>query len=87
MSEALKAGDMVLSREEQHELQQLLADLYFPARANGPVPMQVSYWDDLMAQHRRWMERLAMTEDEMRKIADAAYDRRTYGAEQTPKQS
>jgi hypothetical protein len=72
-------GDMVLSRDEQHELRRLLVELYFPAKAHGPVPMQRDYWPEVLALQEKWRKRLDLTEEEVRQIADADYNRRTYG--------
>ena len=72
-------GSITLTAEERKEILQVVCDLYFPARAHGPVPMQVKYWDELMAQQKRCRDLLALTEQELSDAATTLYNQITYG--------
>ena len=68
---------ITLTDAEVEELRQLLADLYFPAMAHGPVPMQQSYWPRIVEQCRQWREKLAPSDEEIERWANATYERAT----------
>lgn len=58
-------AEITLTEAEVDELRQLIADLYFPAMAHGPVPMQRSYWPQIVEQCRQWHEKLTPSEEEV----------------------
>ena len=80
----MKDGDMVLSRADRRELQELLAELIVAVRGGGPMPAQQAYWSEIMDNHRKWMDRLGMTGGEIAYMATRAYNRATYGSEDEP---
>lgn len=51
-------------------------------KIRGPLPMQESYWSELLHACAQWIERLAMSEEEIAEMATRAYNHRTYGSEE-----
>lgn len=77
-------GSVRLSRADRRELSELLAELIVAVRGGGPMPSQQPYWSEILDNHRKWMDRLAMTGEELADMATHAYNRATYGSEDEP---